>query len=73
MLYDVIMSVCMNISLLIVLAMILTKFRFVRELLFNEEDMDEERELEPGGVRGKKVKGALPDTGVSGGINFFWD
>ncbi len=45
MLYDVIMSVCMNISLLIVLAMILTKVQFVRELLFNEEYMEEEREL----------------------------
>lgn len=56
MLYDVIMSVCMNISLLIVLAMILTKFRFVRELLFNEKYMDEEREPEQKGTDGKTVK-----------------
>ena len=50
MLYDVIMSVCMNISLLIVLAMILTKFRFVKELLFNEEHMEEEYEQEETGT-----------------------
>lgn len=38
MLYDVIMSVCMNISLLIVLALLLTKFSFAKELLLNEEE-----------------------------------
>lgn len=48
MLYKVIVSICMNISLLIVLAMVLTKIRFVRELLFNEEYMDDERESEYG-------------------------
>ena len=60
MLYDVIMSVCMNISLLIVLAMILTKFQFVKELLFNEEYMDEEREPGQKCVGGKKVKTEIP-------------
>ena len=37
MLYDVIMSICMNISLLIVLALILTKLEFVQELLLSED------------------------------------
>lgn len=37
MLYDVIMSICMNISLLIVLSLLLTKLEFVQELLLNEE------------------------------------
>ena len=36
--YDVITSVCMNISLLIVLALLLTKQDFVREILLNEEE-----------------------------------
>lgn len=36
MLYDVIMSICMNISLLIVLALLLTKLEFVQELLLDE-------------------------------------
>lgn len=40
--YDVIMSVCMNISLLIVLALLLTKMEFVREILLNEEDGESE-------------------------------
>lgn len=33
MVYDVIMSICMNISLLIVLALMLTKIEFVKVLL----------------------------------------
>ena len=35
MVYDVIMSICMNISLLIVLALMLTKIEFVKVLLLN--------------------------------------
>lgn len=35
--YDVVMSICMNISLLIVLALLLTKIQFVQEILLNEE------------------------------------
>lgn len=38
MVYDVIMSICMNISLLIVLALLLTKNTFVQNILLNEEE-----------------------------------
>lgn len=36
--FDVVMSVCMNISLLIVFALLLTKLEFVQKILLNEDD-----------------------------------
>ena len=62
MVYDVIMSVCMNISLLIVLAMILTKIQFVQELLLNEDD---ENGNGGGNVR-RKVRNQLALGGIFG-------
>lgn len=43
MLYNVITSICMNISLLIVLALLLTKLKFVQNILLNEEDEGENK------------------------------
>lgn len=50
MLYDVVMSICMNISLLIVLALLMTKIEFVQKLLLNDEE-------ETGGNGGGKGAG----------------
>lgn len=38
MLYEVVMSVCSNICLLVVLALLMTKLEFVQKILLNEED-----------------------------------
>ena len=39
---DVIMSICMNITLLVALAVLLTKLEFVQEILLNVERPEEE-------------------------------
>lgn len=62
MVYDVIMSICMNISLLIVLALMLTKIQFVQELLLNRDD-----ENGSGGETvGRKVRNQLVLGGIFG-------
>lgn len=74
MLNEVIISVCMNISLLIVLAMVLTKIRFVRELLFNEEYMDDERESEYCDIDEKaENKEKKRNTFLSGHLKIWWN
>lgn len=61
MLYDVIMSICMNISLLIVLALLLTKLKIVQKLLLNKTDF--------GDVQGEvKRFGKLTDQLILGFI-----
>ena len=62
MVYDVIMSICMNISLLIVLALMLTKIEFVKVLLLNGEE--EERNDRKTGTR--KVRNQLVLGGIFG-------
>ena len=62
MVYDVIMSVCMNISLLIVLALMLTKIQFVQELLLNEDDENGNG----GGNAGRIVRNQLVLGGIFG-------
>ena len=62
MVYDVIMSICMNISLLIVLALMLPKIEFVKVLLLNGEE--EERNDRKTGTR--KVRNQLVLGGIFG-------